>query len=426
MGSIGIGIAGLGTVGSEVARQLIKNKKFYKSKTGLNLELVAISAKNKNKDRGFDTSNIQWIDNAVDLNSNKKVDIVVELIGGQDGVPLKLCENSINNNKSIVTANKAMMSKHGFRLAKLAESNNVSIGFEAAVAGCIPIIKSLRDGLSGTKINSISGILNGTCNYILSTMRDSGRSFSDVLKEAQEKGYAEADPSFDIDGIDAAQKLILLSAIAFGIQPNNENISVEGIKEIDVTDITFAEELGYRIKLLALSENRENGLIQKVSPCMVSKDNQMSLVEGVLNAVEINTELAGSILITGFGAGDKPTATAVLSDIITAAQSKAPLTFGMPAKDLSLQSSKGKSGKNRYYIRINVLDKAGVLANVTETFRENNLSIESLIQRGRNPNEVVPVVITTHESDESIIENVITQLKQTKELLSDPVSIKII
>ena len=426
MGSIGIGIAGLGTVGSEVARQLLKNKDFYKFKAGLNLELVALSAKNKTKDRGFDTSKFQWVDNAANLYSNDKVDIVVELIGGQDGVPLELCENALNNNKSIVTANKAMMSNHGYELAKLAEKNNVSIGFEAAVAGCIPIIKSLRDGLSGTKINSISGILNGTCNYILTTMRESGRSFKDVLKEAQEKGYAEADPSFDIDGIDAAQKLILLSSIAFGIQPNNDNISIKGIKELDVTDITFAEELGYRIKLLALSEFNKKGLIQNVSPCMVSKDSQMSLVEGVLNAVEINSELAGSILLTGFGAGDKPTATAVLSDIISVAQNKTPLTFGIPARDLSSETSIGKSGKNRYYIRINVLDKAGVLANVTEIFRENNLSIESLIQRGRNPNDVVPVVITTHETDELIIKTVITKLKQTRELLSKPVSMKII
>ena len=287
---VNIGIAGLGTVGSEVAKQLQLNSEFLNKKAGKKLNLVAVSANNKNKVRNFDISNLEWFPDAEKMANSKEISLVIELIGGSDGVALNLCKNSLINGKSVVTANKAMMSKHGYELAKLSESNNCSIAFEASVAGCIPIIKSLRDALSGSSVNSISGILNGTCNYILTEMREKGVSFNEVLKDAQAKGYAEADPSFDVDGIDAAQKLTILSAIAFGIAPDLNNLSVSGIRDVDVTDILFAEELGYRIKLLAFSKF-DNGLVQEVSPCMISLDRQISNVEGVLNAVELDTEL---------------------------------------------------------------------------------------------------------------------------------------
>ena len=287
---VNIGIAGLGTVGSEVAKQLQLNSEFLNKKAGKKLNLVAVSANNKNKVRNFDISNLKWFPDAEKMANSKEISLVIELIGGSDGVALDLCKNSLINGKSVVTANKAMMSKHGYELAKLSETNNCSIAFEASVAGCIPIIKSLRDALSGSSVNSISGILNGTCNYILTEMREKGVSFNEVLKDAQAKGYAEADPSFDVDGIDAAQKLTILSAIAFGIAPDLNNLSVSGIRNVDVTDILFAEELGYRIKLLAFSKF-DNGLVQEVSPCMISLDRQISNVEGVLNAVELDTEL---------------------------------------------------------------------------------------------------------------------------------------
>ena len=309
---VNIGIAGLGTVGSEVAKQLQLNSEFLNKKAGKKLNLVAVSANNKNKVRNFDISNLEWFPDAKKMAISNEISLVIELIGGSDGVALDLCKNSLINGKSVVTANKAMMSKHGYELAKLSETNNCSIAFEASVAGCIPIIKSLRDALSGSSVNSISGILNGTCNYILTEMREKGVSFNEVLKDAQAKGYAEADPSFDVDGIDAAQKLTILSAIAFGIAPDLNNLSVSGIRDVDVTDILFAEELGYRIKLLAFSKF-DNGLVQEVSPCMISLDRQISNVEGVLNAVELDTELAGPVMLTGYGAGAEPTATAVLS-----------------------------------------------------------------------------------------------------------------
>ena len=422
---INIGIAGLGTVGSEVAKQLQSNSEFLNRKAGKQLNLVAVSANNKNKNRNFDLSNLKWFTNAASMSETNQIDLVVELIGGSDGIALDLCKNSLIKGKSVVTANKAMMSKHGYELAKISEKNKCSIAFEASVAGCIPIIKSLRDALSGTRVNSISGILNGTCNFILTEMREKGISFSEVLKDAQEKGYAEADPTFDVDGIDAAQKLTILSAIAFGIAPDNKNLSISGIRDVDVTDILFAEELGYRIKLLAYSK-LDNGLVQEVSPCMISLDKQISNVEGVLNAVELETELAGSVLLTGYGAGAEATATAVLSDIISIAQDKQPNVFGTRVSSLQLDVKQGDKENNRYYMRLNVIDKSGVLASVTEIFKKYGLSIESLLQRGRNPNEEVPVVITTHETDHKTLTSVMKELSNSKELISKPVCMKII
>ena len=422
---INIGIAGLGTVGSEVAKQLQSNSEFLNRKAGKQLNLVAVSANNKNKNRNFDLSNLKWFTNAALMSETNEIDLVVELIGGSDGIALDLCKNSLIKGKSVVTANKAMMSKHGYELAKISEKNKCSIAFEASVAGCIPIIKSLRDALSGTRVNSISGILNGTCNFILTEMREKGISFAEVLKDAQEKGYAEADPTFDVDGIDAAQKLTILSAIAFGIAPDNKNLSISGIRDVDVTDILFAEELGYRIKLLAYSK-LDNGLVQEVSPCMISLDKQISNVEGVLNAVELETELAGSVLLTGYGAGAEATATAVLSDIISIAQDKQPNVFGTKVSSLQLDVKQGDKENNRYYMRLNVIDKSGVLASVTEIFKKYGLSIESLLQRGRNPNEEVPVVITTHETDHKTLTSVMKELSNSKELISKPVCMKII
>ena len=422
---INIGIAGLGTVGSEVAKQLQSNSEFLHRKAGKQLNLVAVSANNKNKNRNFDLSNLKWFTNAALMAETNEIDLVVELIGGSDGIALDLCKNSLIKGKSVVTANKAMMSKHGYELAKISEKNKCSIAFEASVAGCIPIIKSLRDALSGTRVNSISGILNGTCNFILTEMREKGISFAEVLKDAQEKGYAEADPTFDVDGIDAAQKLTILSAIAFGIAPDNKNLSISGIRDVDVTDILFAEELGYRIKLLAYSK-LDNGLVQEVSPCMISLDKQISNVEGVLNAVELETELAGSVLLTGYGAGAEATATAVLSDIISIAQDKQPNVFGTRVSSLQLDVKQGDKENNRYYMRLNVIDKSGVLASVTEIFKKYGLSIESLLQRGRNPNEEVPVVITTHETDHKTLTSVMKELSNSKELISKPVCMKII
>ena len=262
MNKINIAIAGLGTVGSEVAKQLQINNEFLSKKAGIKLNLIAVSAKDKSKNRGFDQSKLNWFEDATDIASSNEVDLVVELIGGSDGVPLELCKNSLINGKSVVTANKAMMSKHGYDLAKLSENNDCSLAFEASVAGCIPIIKSLRDGLSGTKVNKITGILNGTCNYILTEMNEKGLNFDEVLKDAQDKGYAEADPSFDVNGMDCAHKISIISMISFGNTLNSDHVYVEGIENIEIEDIIYSDTIGYKIKLLGITEKLNNKILR--------------------------------------------------------------------------------------------------------------------------------------------------------------------
>ena len=422
---INIGIAGLGTVGCGVIDNLLRNKENLKDKYDLDFNILGVSASNRTKKRSINIEDFSWFDNPLDLAKDRNIDLIIELIGGEKDIAFDLAIETIKNKKGFITANKALISTNGKILSELSGKNNVFFGYEAAVAGGIPIIKTLKSGLFLDKINDIFGILNGTSNFILSRMNSANKSFDEALIEAQELGYAEADPSFDVDGVDAAQKLSILSAIAFGISPDINNLSISGIREVDVTDIIFAQELGYRIKLLA-SSKFDNGLVQEVSPCMISLGRQISNVEGVLNAVDLDTELAGSVMLTGYGAGAEPTATAVLSDIITVAQGKCPYVFGLSTNELSLNVDAGEKENYRYYFRLNVIDKSGVLAGVTEIFRKYSLSIESLIQRGRNPNEEVPVIITTHETDFNTLQSVMEDLSKSKELLNKPVCMKII
>ena len=426
MKKINIALVGLGQIGNYLLNELNKKKRDIEIKTGKKINIVAISAKNINKKRKFRINKKIFYKNPLNILKIQKVDILFECIGLSDGISKKLVETALKNKVHVITPNKALISKHGDYLSKLAEKNKVNLEFEASVAGGIPILRTIKEGLATNKINKVYGILNGTCNYILTEMRETGRSFEDVLQEAQSKGYAEADPTFDVDGIDAAQKLTLLTAIAFGIAPNDKSLNISGIRDVDVTDILFAEELGYRIKLLATSKFDGNGLVQEVSPCMISLDKQISNIEGVLNAVQLDTQLAGSVMLSGFGAGAEPTATAVLSDIITVAQGKAPNSFGCSARELIVNIKEGKNDNHRFYIRVNVIDKSGVLANITEIFRKYKLSIESLLQRGRKPNEEVPVVITTHETDDGTLMSVMNELNASKELLNKPVCMKII
>ena len=423
--TINIAIAGLGTVGAETYRLITEESDFLKARSSANFNVVAVSAKSKDKKRDVDLTGVEWIADCRDIADIDNIDVVIELVGGSEGVAKDLVEKAITNGKSVITANKALVATHGNNIGELVAKHDVMFGYEAAVAGGIPIIKTIREGLASNRLGKIYGILNGTCNYILSVMRETGQEFEDILADAQRLGYAEADPSCDVDGVDAAQKLSILSAIAFGISPDINNLSISGIREVDVTDIIFAQELGYRIKLLA-SSKFDNGLVQEVSPCMISLGRQISNVEGVLNAVDLDTELAGSVMLTGYGAGAEPTATAVLSDIITVAQGKCPYVFGLSTNELSLNVDAGEKENYRYYFRLNVIDKSGVLAGVTEIFRKYSLSIESLIQRGRNPNEEVPVIITTHETDFNTLQSVMEDLSKSEELLNKPVCMKII
>jgi homoserine dehydrogenase len=393
-----IALAGLGTVGAGVVKIVQKNGDLLARRAGRPIEIVSVSARDKNKDRGVDLSSYSWMDNAVQMADANDIDAVVEMIGGSDGPALALTQTALGRGLHVVTANKAMLAHHGYELAKMAEDNKVCLAYEAAVAGGIPIIKSMREGYAANEIQAVYGILNGTCNYILTEMRETGRDFTDVLKDAQDKGYAEADPSFDIDGVDAGHKLCLLSAIAFGTRPDFASLKMTGIRQINKTDIAFANELGYRIKLLGTARRVNGKIMQVLEPCLVPKDSPLGTVEGVYNAVMVEGDFVKTGLSEGRGAGEGPTASAIVADIIDLARGLRVPTFGVPANDLvKPEWADLNETINSYYIRLTVLDQAGVIAGVSGILRDHNISIEGFIQRGRDPGQPVPVVMTTHE-----------------------------
>ena len=394
-----LGIAGLGTVGAGVVKIVQQHGNLLAERAGRPIEIVSVSARDRNKDRGVDLSGYAWVDNPEGLADGNNIDAVVEMIGGQEGAALTLARKALGKGLSVITANKAMLAHHGFELAALAEDNGASLSYEAAVAGGIPIIKALREGFAGNEIQAVLGILNGTCNYILSEMRETGRDFGDVLKDAQALGYAEADPAFDIEGIDAGHKLCLLSAIAFGTKPDFANLQIKGITQISATDIEKATELGYRIKLLGIARRVNGKVLQILEPCLVPSNSTLGAVEGVYNAVMVEGDFVNSGISVGRGAGAGPTASAVMSDIIDLARGLKVPTFGIPANDLKTPSwiDIGETYSS-YYLRLNVLDKSGVIADVSAILRDHNISIESLIQHGRDPDQPVSVVMTTHET----------------------------
>jgi homoserine dehydrogenase len=393
-----IALAGLGTVGVGVVKILQEHHDLIAARAGRPIEIVAVNAKTKGRDRGVDLSSYEWVDDCQDMAGRNDIDAVVEMIGGSDGVAADLVRGALENSLHVVTANKALVAHHGYALAQVAEKNNVGLAYEAAVAGGVPIIKSLREGFSANEIKSVYGILNGTCNYILTEMRETGRDFDDVLKEAQEHGYAEADPTFDVEGIDAGHKLCLLSAIAFGVPPDFDSLSITGISHLTSTDIDFARELGYRIKLLGVAKQMGNGVMRSVEPCLVPKDSQLGVVEGVFNAVLVDGDYVDKGLAVGRGAGEGPTASAVVADIIDLARGTIVPTFGRPVSQLGVPSwaDLGET-VSRYYLRINVLDKPGVIAKISGILRGLDISIESFIQHGRDPDQPVCVVLTLHD-----------------------------
>lgn len=400
MSELRIAIAGLGVVGAETARQLVTAADRLSARAGVALRLVAISARS-DKDRGFDAAGLAFEADALALAARDDVDVVVELIGGADGVACELVEASLNAGKHVVTANKALIAHHGQRLAGLAEQNGVRLKFEAAVAGGIPALKVLREGLAGNEIKRVTGILNGTCNYILSEMTQTGRGFDDVLSEAQDKGYAEADPSFDVDGVDAAHKLAILAALAFAEQIDFEAVQVSGIRQITDTDIAYAGELGYIIKLLGHAEPQSPAVVQ---PCLVAKTGQLAQISGALNAVEFRAEPVQTILCTGPGAGAGPTASAVLADLIDVASVRGGLPFGMRVGQLAKAAPKTDKLARRFYLRLMVNDETGVLSAVTSILRDNQISVESMLQKGQSDDAPVALVLTTHPTEQSRIQ----------------------
>lgn len=394
-----IAIAGLGTVGAGVVKIVQQNQDLLAARCGRAIEIVAVNARSKDKDRGIDVSSYDWVDDAAELANLDNVDAVVELIGGSEGVAHDLVKSALEQGKHVVTANKALLAHHGYDLASIAETKGKSLAYEAAVAGGIPAVKALREGMAANEISAIYGILNGTCNYILTEMRETGRDFDDVLKEAQEKGYAEADPAFDIDGVDAGHKICLMSCTAFGVKPDFDAVRMTGVRNITATDIEFATELAYKIKLLGIAKNVNGKISVSVEPCMVPLHAPLAAIEDVYNAVFMDGNFVETPLLTGLGAGEGATASSVVADIIDLARGLRVPTFGVPVtvlKDPVFMDEGDVSAP--HYMRLNVLDKPGVLADVSAILRDQNISIESLIQHGRDPDQPVSVVITTHEA----------------------------
>ena len=420
-----IGVAGLGSVGAGVVKLLHGQSELLERRCGRVLAVTAVSARNRQRNRGIDLFGTRWFEDPRELAANDEVDVVVELIGGSDGVALDVVESAIAANKSVVTANKAMMAIHGTRLARQAEQVGVGLAYEAGVAGGIPIVKALREGLAGNRINRVYGILNGTCNYILTAMEETGREFDEVLAEAQVLGYAEADPGFDIEGIDAAHKLALLTSLAFGRPVEFDSVFIEGIRDIGAVDIEYARELGFRIKLLAIARATESGVEQRVHPCLVSRDTPIAHVQGVFNAVVAEGDFVGRTVYEGRGAGEKPTASAVVADLIDLARGGNLPAFGIPTASLEATPAVPMEDHvGAYYVRLMVVDKPGVMADVAAILRDENVSLESVLQRGRDPGEVVPVILTTHATVEAGMRKALQEIAGLELVVEPPLMIR--
>ncbi len=425
MTALRVGVAGLGTVGAAVARIIVEHGVALGPRSGRTLELTAVSARDKRKDRGVPLGKAEWFDDPVKLAQSAPIDVFVELIGGEGGAAKASVEAALARGIPVVTANKALLAHHGAALAKTAEGKNLALNFEAAVAGGIPIIKALREGLGANQIERVYGILNGTCNYILTTMEATGRTFADVLAEAQKLGYAEADPTFDIGGMDTAHKLCLLAAAAFGNAPALDGIHVEGIERVSIADITFAHEFGYRIKLLGLATRTAAGIEQRVHPAMVPLGTPLADVDGVFNAVVAEGNLVGKSVYEGRGAGAGPTSSAVMADLLDIARGVRMPTFGAPASTLKRPVIVPVSEHvGPCYLRFTVIDRPGVIAVLSRCLADQAVSIESMLQRSRAPGEAVPVVMITHEAREASMTKALQSIVAAGVVAEQPVMIR--
>ena len=423
-----IALAGLGTVGAGVIRLAEANAALIARRAGRPLQIVAVSARDRTKDRGVDLSRYAWEDDMVILGERDDVDVVVELVGGSDGPALACARATIEAGKALVTANKAMIAHHGLELAAKAEAAKVALKFEAAVAGGIPVIKGLREGAAANAIERVYGILNGTCNYILSTMEDTGRDFADILAEAQAKGYAEADPAFDIEGIDAAHKLAILAAVAFGSKVDFGSVEITGIARIRAADIAQADALGYVIRLIGMAQDGNGRLFQRVQPHLVAFDHPLAHVDGATNAVVAEGNFSGRLLFQGAGAGDGPTASAVVADLIDIARGEIGAPFSVPVGELeALAPAESGNRLGRAYLRFMVADRPGVLAEITAAMRDAGVSIESLIQKGRaEAGGEVLVALVTHEGPERAVSEALRLLEGSPSLTEPPLVMHIL
>ncbi|MBB3809877.1 homoserine dehydrogenase [Pseudochelatococcus contaminans] len=431
-----VGIAGLGTVGASVVRLLDSRRNALALRTGRAIQVTAVSARDKTRDRGIDLSGVEWYDDPVALAASPDIDLFVELIGGEGGAAKAAVETALATGKHVVTANKALIAHHGRALAELAEEKGVALAFEASVAGGIPIIKTVKEGLAGNTITRIYGILNGTCNYILTRMEKDGDSFSKCLKQAQKLGYAEADPTFDIGGYDTAHKLTILTALAFGVNVNIDAVYVEGIDKIDAIDIRMARKLGYRIKLLGVAERSDSGIEQRVHPTMVPSDSPIARIMGVTNAVTIQSDAVDELTLSGPGAGGDATASAVLADIADVASGAVGRPFGPPVATLGRAIQEPiKRHEGGYYIRLTVADKPGAAASIVTSFADMEISLESIIQNrsesaaqldpaGRS-GAPVPVVVITYATTEAALRKAVDKVIAEGYVVEKPQVIRI-
>jgi homoserine dehydrogenase len=431
-----LGLAGVGTVGSGLLRLLEARKGELASRAGRGIDVVAVSAMNRHKNRDADISRFRFVNDPVALAKDPGIDVFVELIGGEEGVAKEAVEAALAAGKHVVTANKALLAHHGTSLAALAEKNGVALNFEGAVAGGIPVVKVIRESLQGNNISRVYGILNGTCNYILTLMEQEGRSFADVLKEAQKQGYAEADPTFDIGGFDTAHKLALLTSLAFGTRTSFESVYVEGIETITPADIEAAGDLGYRIKLLGVALRTESGIEQRVHPTMVPKDTAIAEVDGVSNCVAIDGDFVGDVMLIGAGAGGGPTASSVTSDLIDIARGHILPPFGTKAKTLKpYRKAQMRAHEGGYYIRLSVYDRTGAFAAIAGRMAEHGISIESIVQRRpraelpgfnrRHEGTPAAVVMITHQTTEAAIRKALAAIERDGHVDAKPQMIRI-
>ena len=434
-----VGVAGLGNVGATLVRILQKDGEELTRKIGRSIVVTAVSARSRSRDRGIDTSSVKWFDDPVALAKSPDIDLFVELMGGEDGPANASVRAALEAGRPVVTANKALLARHGVALARLAEDNSVQLGFEAAVAGGIPVIKTLREGLGSARIARVYGIMNGTCNYILTQMTGTGGnatgvSFATALKEAQELGYAEADPTFDVGGFDTAHKLAILASLCFGCEIAPDEIFVEGITTITQADIKVASDLGYKIKLLGIAQRSADGIEQRVHPTLVPKTSAIAGVDGVLNAVALETDHVHELLLAGPGAGGPPTASSVLSDILDIARGTRVPPLGVPSHELTpYKQAPMKAHEGGYYIRLNAKDVPGALAAVARRMGEAGISLESVIQRpDLRVSEAAPagismrtIVLLTHSTLEQSVREALALIAADGFIVGDPQLIRI-
>jgi len=426
-----VGVAGLGTVGAALIAQVARQREALAVRCGRPIEIVAVCARSKAKDRGVSLKKLTWFSDPVALARAPGIDVFVELIGGAGNPAKAAVEAALASGKSVVTANKALLAKYGVKLAALAEKHHAALNFEAAVGGAIPIVKTLREGLAGNSFERIYGILNGTCNYILTRMEQDSMTFADCLKDAQRLGYAEADPTFDVEGHDTAQKLAILASLAFGIRVEQRAIYVEGISSIAPADLAAADELGYRVKLLGVAVKTPKGIEQRVHPTMVRKDSAIAQVMGVTNAVTIDAEGINPLTLVGPGAGGAATASAVLSDIGDVARGVRTSPFGRPAARLvGVHKAPMQRHEGGYYIRLLARDKPGTAATIAKRLAEQEISLESIVQRHIGPSgEVksgsVPVILITYATTEDAVHKALAAVGRDRVISGRPQVIRI-